>query len=31
LGDMSTEENIRIVRRIFEAFNTGDTSKFPNS
>jgi steroid delta-isomerase-like uncharacterized protein len=24
---MSTEENINLVRRVFEAFNTGDTSK----
>ena len=26
---MSTEENIPLVRRAFEAFNTGDTSKVP--
>ena len=24
---MSTEENINLVRRVFEAFNTGDTNK----
>ena len=23
---MSTEQNINLVRRVFEAFNTGDTS-----
>jgi hypothetical protein len=26
---MSIEENIKLVRRAFEAFNTGDTSKVP--
>jgi ketosteroid isomerase-like protein len=26
---MSIEENIPLVRRAFEAFNTGDTSKVP--
>ena len=26
-NDMSVQENIEIVRRAFEAFNSGDTSK----
>jgi ketosteroid isomerase-like protein len=26
---MSIEENIKLVKRAFEAFNTGDTSKVP--
>jgi steroid delta-isomerase-like uncharacterized protein len=27
---MSPEDNIKLVRRVFEAFNTGDTSKVPD-
>ena len=26
---MSVEQNIRLVRRVIEAFNTGDTSNVP--